>query len=134
MNTPGGNTVSAAEQALAMLFALARNIPAADASMKQQVWEKKKYTGTELTGKTLGIVGLGRIGSEVARRALGLRMNVIGSPKCRAAQGLSFRVLEVTRAGRAATSRPGWPRRPAGHEPYHAGVLASSVGCSGTVL
>jgi D-3-phosphoglycerate dehydrogenase len=78
MNTPGGNTISAAEQALAMLFALARNTPAADASMKQQVWEKKKYTGTELTAKTLGIVGLGRIGSEVARRALGLRMNVIG--------------------------------------------------------
>ena len=54
MNTPGGNTISAAEQALAMLFALARNTPAADASMKQQVWEKKKYTGTELTAKTLG--------------------------------------------------------------------------------
>jgi D-3-phosphoglycerate dehydrogenase len=78
MNTPGGNTVSAAEHAIGMLFALARNIAAADASMKREVWEKKKYTGSELTGKTLGLVGLGRIGSEVARRALGLRMSVIG--------------------------------------------------------
>ena len=77
MNTPGGNTVSAAEHALAMLFALARSIPAADALMKQQVWEKKKFTGAELTGKTLGVVGLGRIGAEVARRAIGLRMNVV---------------------------------------------------------
>ena len=78
MNTPGRNSVSAAEHAIAMLFALARNIPAADASMKQSRWDKKKYTGTELTGKTLGVIGLGRIGSEVARRARGLRMNVIG--------------------------------------------------------
>ena len=78
MNTPGGNTVSAAEHAIAMLCALARNIAAADALMKQGVWEKKKFTGTELTGKTLGVVGLGRIGTEVARRGVGLRMNVIG--------------------------------------------------------
>ncbi|HUW56816.1 MAG TPA: phosphoglycerate dehydrogenase [Planctomycetota bacterium] len=78
MNTPGKNSVSAAEHAIGMLFALARNIPAADASMKQGQWEKKKYTGTELTGKVLGVVGLGRIGSEVARRALGLRMKVLG--------------------------------------------------------
>ncbi|HUV39536.1 MAG TPA: phosphoglycerate dehydrogenase, partial [Planctomycetota bacterium] len=78
MNTPGKNSISAAEHAIGMLFALARNIAAADASMKQQQWEKKKYIGTELTGKTLGLIGLGRIGSEVARRAVGLRMNVIG--------------------------------------------------------
>ena len=78
MNTPCGNTVSAAEHALAMLFSLARSIPAADALMKQEVWEKKKFTGKELTGKTLGIVGVGRIGAEVARRAVGLRMNVLG--------------------------------------------------------
>ena len=77
MNTPGGNTVSAAEHAIAMLCSLARSIPAADALMKQEVWEKKKFTGAELTGKTLGVVGLGRIGSEVARRAVGLRMNVV---------------------------------------------------------
>lgn len=78
MNTPGRNSISAAEHAIGMLFALARNIAAADASMKQERWDKKKYTGTELTGKTLGVIGLGRIGSEVARRALGLRMKVIG--------------------------------------------------------
>ncbi len=78
MNTPGGNTISAGEHALAMMFSLARQIPAADALMKQGVWEKKKFTGKELTGKTLGIVGVGRIGAEVARRAVGLRMNVVG--------------------------------------------------------
>jgi D-3-phosphoglycerate dehydrogenase len=78
MNTPGRNSVSAAEHAIAMLFSLARNIAPADASMKQEKWDKKLYTGTELTGKTLGVIGLGRIGSEAARRAVGLRMNVIG--------------------------------------------------------
>lgn len=78
MNTPGRNSVSAAEHAIAMLFALARNIAAADASMKHEKWDKKRYIGIELTGKTLGLIGLGRIGTEVARRALGLRMNVIG--------------------------------------------------------
>jgi len=78
MNTPGKNSISAAEHAIGMLFALARNIAAADASMKQEKWDKKKYTGAELTAKTLGVIGLGRIGSEVARRAVGLRMNVVG--------------------------------------------------------
>ena len=56
MNTPGKNSISAAEHAIGMLFALARNIAAADASMKQEQWEKKKLTGTELTGKTLGVI------------------------------------------------------------------------------
>jgi D-3-phosphoglycerate dehydrogenase / 2-oxoglutarate reductase len=78
MNTPGGNTVSAAEHAITLLMALARHIPAADASIRQGKWERGKFVGTQLAGKTLGVVGLGRIGREVARRAAGLDMKVIG--------------------------------------------------------
>ena len=77
MNTPGGNTITTAEHAVAMMVALARNIPQATASMKKAKWEKKKFEGTELTGKTLGIVGVGNIGSIVASRAQGLHMDVI---------------------------------------------------------
>jgi D-3-phosphoglycerate dehydrogenase len=77
MNTPGGNTVTTAEHAVSMLMALARKIPQATASMKRGEWEKKKFEGTEITGKTLGILGVGNIGSVVASRALGLRMNVL---------------------------------------------------------
>lgn len=76
-NVPGGNTISACEQALALIFALARNTPAADASMKSGKWERPKFMGTELTGKTLGVLGLGRIGREVATRAQGLQMKVV---------------------------------------------------------
>ncbi|TAN63185.1 phosphoglycerate dehydrogenase [bacterium] len=77
MNTPGGNTVTTAEHAVAMMMALSRKIPQATASMKRGEWEKKKFEGTEVTGKTLGILGVGNIGSVVASRAQGLRMNVI---------------------------------------------------------
>jgi D-3-phosphoglycerate dehydrogenase / 2-oxoglutarate reductase len=77
MNAPGANSISVAELAVAFLLALARPIPAADAAMKAQTWEKKKFTGTELRGKTLGVVGLGRIGQEVAIRARGFGMNLI---------------------------------------------------------
>jgi D-3-phosphoglycerate dehydrogenase len=77
MNAPGANSISVAELAMAFLLALARPIPAADAAMKAQTWEKKKFTGTELRGKTLGIVGLGRIGQEVANRARGFGMDLI---------------------------------------------------------
>jgi D-3-phosphoglycerate dehydrogenase len=78
MNTPGGNTVSTAEHTVTMMMALARHIPAADASTRQGKWERGKFVGTQLAGKTLGVVGLGRIGREVARRAAGLDMKVIG--------------------------------------------------------
>lgn len=78
MNTPGGNSVTTAEHSIAMMMALVRNIPQADASMKAGKWEKKKFSGAELYHKTLGVVGLGQIGSIVANRALGLGMNVIG--------------------------------------------------------
>ena len=77
MNTPGGNTITTAEHAVSMMMALARKIPQATASMRRGEWEKKKYEGTEITGKTLGILGVGNIGAVVASRALGLRMNVI---------------------------------------------------------
>jgi D-3-phosphoglycerate dehydrogenase len=77
MNTPFGNTVSTGEHAVAMMMALARMIPQANASTHAGKWEKKKFEGVEITGKTLGVVGCGNIGSVVADRAKGLRMNVI---------------------------------------------------------
>ena len=77
MNAPGANSISVAELALAFLLALARPIPAADAAMKAQKWEKKKFAGTELRGKTLGIIGLGRIGQEVALRARAFGMTIV---------------------------------------------------------
>jgi len=78
MNTPGGNTVTTAEHTLAMMMSLCRNIPQATASLKENKWEKKKFTGIELFGKTLGIIGLGNIGKQIAQRARGLGMEVIG--------------------------------------------------------
>jgi D-3-phosphoglycerate dehydrogenase len=77
MNTPGGNTVTTAEHTLSMMMALARNIPQADASMKEAKWEKKKFQGTEIFNKTLGVIGLGKIGSVVSDRAIGLGMKII---------------------------------------------------------
>ncbi len=77
MNTPGGNTITTAEHTIALLFAVARLIPQATLSMKSGKWEKKKFMGVELLNKTLGIIGLGNIGSHVAKRAQGLQMNVI---------------------------------------------------------
>lgn len=77
MNTPGGNTISTCEHTFALLLALCRNIPAADASMQAGRWDRKLYMGAELCGKTLGIVGMGRIGGEVAKRARAFDMKVI---------------------------------------------------------
>ncbi len=77
MNTPFGNAITTAEHAIAMMFALARQIPEASASTKAGKWEKNRFMGVELTGKTLGLVGCGNIGSIVADRANGLRMKVI---------------------------------------------------------
>ncbi|WP_027718873.1 phosphoglycerate dehydrogenase [Desulfovirgula thermocuniculi] len=77
VNAPNGNTIAAAEHTMAMMLALARNIPQAVARLKEGVWDKKSFLGVELRGKTLGIIGLGRIGSEVAKRAQGMEMNVI---------------------------------------------------------
>jgi D-3-phosphoglycerate dehydrogenase len=77
MNTPGGNTVSTCEHAFALLFSLCRNIPAAHASMEAGRWDRKKFMGSEVCGKTLGIIGLGRIGGAIAKRALAFEMKVI---------------------------------------------------------
>lgn len=77
VNAPGGNAVAAAEHALALMFSLARQVAPADASMKRGEWARSRYVGTELAGKTLGLVGLGRVGAEVARRAQGLDMHVL---------------------------------------------------------
>jgi D-3-phosphoglycerate dehydrogenase / 2-oxoglutarate reductase len=78
MNTPGGNTVSTAEHSMALLLALSRNVSKADASLKAGRWDRSKFTGSQLEGKTLGVIGLGRVGLAVAARAQGFDMKVIG--------------------------------------------------------
>src|SRR5580658_7987589 len=77
MNTPGGNAVSVAEHTIALMLGLARAVPQANASIQAGKWEKSAFSGTEMRGKTIGLVGLGRVGMEVARRAHGLEMKVI---------------------------------------------------------
>jgi D-3-phosphoglycerate dehydrogenase len=77
MNTPGGNTISTAELSFTMILSLARKVPQAYASMAAGKWDRKQFQGVELSGKTLGVLGLGRIGSEVAKRALAFGMKVI---------------------------------------------------------
>ncbi|MBK7644272.1 MAG: phosphoglycerate dehydrogenase [Planctomycetes bacterium] len=100
MNTPTGNSTTTAELAIALLLALARHIPRADRITRSGSWEKKALTGSEITGKTLGIVGLGRIGRIVAERALGLRMQVLAfdpylDPKLAApVPGVEFAALD----------------------------------------
>ncbi|WP_066634195.1 phosphoglycerate dehydrogenase [Desulfolucanica intricata] len=77
VNAPDGNTIAAAEHTMAMMMALARNIPQANATLRNGKWDKKAFLGVELRGKTLGILGLGRIGSNVAKRAQAMDMNII---------------------------------------------------------
>ncbi len=79
MNTPGGNAVSVAEHTIALMLSLARSIPRASASTKAGKWEKRKFMGTELRGKTVGIVGLGSIGREVVKRAAAFEMRIIAA-------------------------------------------------------
>jgi len=79
MNAPGGNTVTTAEHAISLLCSLARHVPQATASLREGKWEKKRFLGVELTGKTLGVIGLGQIGQVVASRAKGLKMNVMAA-------------------------------------------------------
>jgi len=78
MNTPGGNTISTAEHTIALMLGLSRNVAGAYQSLVEGRWDRKRYTGTQLAGKTLGIVGLGRIGQAVAVRALAMEMQVLG--------------------------------------------------------
>src|SRR5206468_1536495 len=77
MKTPGGNAISVAEHTLAMMLAMARHIPQANASTRAGKWEKKKFMGSELRRKTLGVVGLGSIGREVVRRARAFEMRIL---------------------------------------------------------
>ena len=78
VNAPTGNMISAAEHSIGLMLALARNIPQANATLRSGKWERPRFMGVEVRGKTLGIIGLGQVGSEVARRARGLEMRVIG--------------------------------------------------------
>lgn len=94
-NTPAGNTTSTAEHTIAMMLALSRNIDRAAASMRAGKWERKKFTGTQLAGKTLAVIGLGRIGLSVARRAVGLEMKVTGYDPFLAAERASEFGIEL---------------------------------------
>ena len=77
MNAPDGNTITTAEHTIALLVSMARNVPQAHAKLQSGVWDKKSFVGVELNGKTLGVVGLGRIGKHVARIAKGFGMNIL---------------------------------------------------------
>src|SRR5881296_105065 len=77
VNAPGANSISVAEHAWALMLALARSVPAADRAMKEGRWDKRRFVGTELRGKTLGIAGLGRVGQEVAQRARAFDMRIL---------------------------------------------------------
>ena len=93
INTPGGNTVSAAEHTFCLLMSLARNIPRANDSLKKGEWERKKFTGVELYDKTLGVIGLGRIGTEVAKRAQSFGMKIVAyDPYLRAEKAMQLGV------------------------------------------
>ena len=115
MNTPFGNSITTAEHALAMMMALARQIPAANASTHAGKWEKSKFMGVELAGKTLGIIGCGNIGSIVADRARGLKMKVIAhdpylSPE--RADDLGVEKVDLDRSMRGRISSACTRRRP----------------------
>jgi D-3-phosphoglycerate dehydrogenase len=96
MNTPGGNNVTTAEHALTLLLSMARNIPQAAASLRAGKWERNKFTGVEVCGKTLGIVGVGNIGSVVADRAQGLKMKVIAYDPYLSAEAAARSGIELT--------------------------------------
>lgn len=98
LNAPEGNTVAATEHTCAMMLSLARNVPAADATMRQKLWQRSKFMGVELRGKTLGILGLGRIGTGVAKRMLAMEMRVMAyDPFVNAeqAQKLGIEIAEI---------------------------------------
>jgi D-3-phosphoglycerate dehydrogenase / 2-oxoglutarate reductase len=96
MNTPGGNNVTTAEHTLTLLLAMARNIPQASASLRKGEWERSKFTGVEVCGKTLGIIGVGNIGSVVADRAQGLKMKVIAYDPYLSAEAAARSGIELT--------------------------------------
>src|SRR2546430_12716575 len=93
LNAPGGNTVSTAEHAFSLLLCVARKIPQADASLREKKWSRKDFEGVELYSKTLGVIGMGRIGSELSRRAIAFGMRVIAyDPYLAAARARSLQV------------------------------------------
>jgi D-3-phosphoglycerate dehydrogenase / 2-oxoglutarate reductase len=93
LNAPGGNTVSTAEHAFSLLLCVARKIPQADASVRGKSWNRKNFEGVELYNKTLGVIGVGRIGSELSRRAIAFGMRVIAyDPYLSAARARSLQV------------------------------------------
>lgn len=96
MNTPGGNTMSAAEHTMALMLAMSRNVVPACNSLKAGTWDRKSYTGNQLNNKTLGVIGLGRIGMAVVRMALGFNMNVIGYDPFAAPKQAEELGIEVT--------------------------------------
>lgn len=105
MNAPGANSISVAELAVALMLALARGVAVADAAMKKGVWDKKRLTGIELRDKTLGVVGLGRIGQEVAARARAFGMTVVAHDPYlseQVAQSLGIGLLSLEEVCRAA--------------------------------
>ncbi len=105
MNTPGGNTISTAEHTLALMLALARNVTRANDSLKAGKWDRNAFTGTQLEGKTLGVIGLGRVGLAVARRALAFGMTVLGfDPLLSAEKALEHGIESVSRIDEL------WPR------------------------
>jgi D-3-phosphoglycerate dehydrogenase len=98
MNTPGGNAISVAEHTLALMLAMARHIPQANASTRAGKWEKKKFLGNELRGKTLGVVGLGSIGREVVKRATAFEMRIVAHDPyvtTKIAQGLGVELMAL---------------------------------------
>lgn len=97
MNTPAGNTTSTAEHTLAMMMALSRNIAPACATLKAGKWDRKSFTGTQLAGKSLGVVGLGRIGLTVARRCVALEMKVLGYDPFLSAERAAEQGIELYR-------------------------------------
>jgi D-3-phosphoglycerate dehydrogenase len=129
MNAPGANSISVAELAMAMLLALARKTPAADASMKQGKWDKRSFLGEELRGKTLGLAGLGRIGQEVARRARAFEMNVIAHDpfiNANVARNLSIELVSLDElCQRADFLSLHMPSTPETHHIFNAARLAA---------
>src|SRR5882762_10541404 len=98
VNAPGANSISVAEHACALMLALARSVPAADRAMKEGRWEKKRFLGNELRGKTLGVAGLGRIGQEVAQRARSFGMRIVAHDpyiSAEVATGLGIELLTL---------------------------------------
>jgi len=95
VNAPTGNTIAAAEHTMALLLALARRVPAADASLRRGEWSRSKLQGVQLGGRTLGIIGLGKIGMAVAERARGLGMTLLGSDPFVTAEQASLRGVEL---------------------------------------